>query len=401
MKILLVNKFHFQKGGAETYYFTLAEVLKKAGHQVLFFSMKHEKNIICEQADYFVRNREYVNKTSFLDKVKAFNNFVYSKEAYENISRLIENEKPDLAILNNIHRQLTTSIVDALYEHHIKIYWVMHDLISLCPNYQMLDGNGKICEDCCNGKYIKCIEKKCIKNSFAKSYLAYKEAKYNRKHKTYDKIDLFITPSNFYRNKLIQYGFREDKVKYIPNPLALSFNFELCNYDDGYLLYFGRLSREKGIMTLIDAMKDINYKLYIVGTGPLENKLKEYAKNNANIEFKGFQTGETLQNYIKNSRCVILPSEWYENGPYSAMEAMGKAKPLIVSYMGGLPELVEENINGYIYKTTEELKEKILSMISLDDTSYISMCSESLAMAKDKFDANKYVNKLLNSIGEY
>lgn len=400
MKILLVNKFHFQKGGAETYYFTLAEALKKAGHEVIFFSMKHEKNIQCEQEKYFVENREYVNKTSVLDKIKAYNNFVYSKEAYESISRLIENEKPDLAILNNIHRQLTTSIVDALHVHHITICWVVHDLISLCPNYQMLDGNGKICEDCCNGKYVNCIKKKCVKNSFAKSYLAYKEAKYNRKHKTYDKIDLFITPSNFYRNKLIQYGFREDKVKYIPNPLAFSFNFELCNYSDGYLLYFGRLSREKGVMTLIDAMKNINYKLYIVGTGPLENKLKEYANDNANIEFKGFQTGETLQNYIKNSRCVLLPSEWYENGPYSVMETMGKGKPLIVSTMGGLPELVEENINGYIYKNAEELKEKIRLMISLDDTQYISMCNESLAIAKDKFDANKYVNKLLNSIGE-
>lgn len=396
MKILLVNKFHFQKGGAETYYFTLAEALKKAGHQVIFFSMKHEKNVPCDQEKYFVENREYVNKTSILDKIKAFNNFVYSKEAYENMSKLIEDEKPDLAILNNIHRQLTTSVVDALYVHHIKTYWVVHDLISLCPNYQMLDGNGKVCEDCCNGKYINCIKKKCVKNSFVKSYLAYKEAKYNRNLKTYEKIDLFITPSNFYRDKLIQYGFNEDKVKYIPNPLAFSYKFELCNHDDGYLLYFGRLSREKGVITLIDSMKDVDYKLYIVGTGPLENELKEHAKNNPNIEFKGFQTGESLQNFIKNSRCVILPSEWYENGPYSAMEAMGKGKPLIVSNMGGLPELVEDGKNGYIYDTNEKLTEAIKKIIELSSEKYKEFCTKSLSIAKDKFEPNNYIYYLLN-----
>lgn len=400
MKILLVNKYHYLKGGAETYYFTLAQALEKAGHQVIFFSMKHEKNVPCKQERYFVENREYVNKTSIIDKIKAFHNFVYSKEAYRKMSQLIEDEKPDLAILNNIHRQLTTSIVDALYDYHVKTYWVVHDLITLCPNYQMLDGNGKVCEDCCNGNYKHCIQKKCVKNSTLKSYLAYKEAKYNRKHETYKKIELFITPSEFYRKKLIQYGFDEKKVKYIPNPLGFNYKFELCDHDEGYVLYFGRLSREKGVMTLIDATKGVNYKHYIVGTGPLENELKKYAMDNPNIEFKGFQIGEKLQDYIKNSRCVILPSEWYENGPYSAMEAMGKGKPLIVSNMGGLPELVNDGRNGYIYSSKEELREKILSIFNLNDEEYSSMCNKSLNIAKEKFDANKYLNKILNVIGK-
>ena len=204
MKVLLVNKFHFYKGGAETYYFTLAELLKRAGHQVIFFSMKHEKNIKCDQEEYFVENREYVGKSSFIQKMKAFKNFVYSKETYNNLSKLIEEEKPDLAILNNIHRQLTTAVVDALYDHKIKMYWVVHDLIMLCPNYQMLDGNGHICEDCCSGKYKNCIKKKCVKNSKIKSYLAVKEAKYNKKNDTYKKIDMFITRPALSVNTIFQ-----------------------------------------------------------------------------------------------------------------------------------------------------------------------------------------------------
>ena len=203
MRILLVNKFHFNKGGAETYYFTLADALKRAGHEVVFFSMKHDKNFECKQDKYFVTNREYNNGTSILAKLKAFKNFNYSKEAYNNMKQLISDLKPDLAILSNIHRQLTTSIVDALHEQKVKMFWVVHDLITLCPNYQMLDNDGNICEECCDGNYKCCIKKKCVKNSKLKSFLAYKEAKYNKKHNTYEMVDLFITPSNFYRNKIL------------------------------------------------------------------------------------------------------------------------------------------------------------------------------------------------------
>ena len=217
------------KGGAETYYFTIAEALKKMGHQVIFFSMNHHNNVPCEQSKYFVENREYNNKTTIFEKIKAVINFCYSKEAYNKMTRLIEEEKPDIAILNNIHRQLTTSVVDALYDKGVKIYWVVHDLIMLCPNYQMLDGLGNICEDCGNGEFKNCIRKNCVKNSKIKSYLAFKEAKYNKTNKTYEKIDKFITPSKFYMNKLIKYGFSKDIVEHITNPLAFDYQFECSN----------------------------------------------------------------------------------------------------------------------------------------------------------------------------
>lgn len=392
MKVLLVNKFHFYKGGAETYYFTLAELLKRAGHQVIFFSMKHEKNIKCDQEEYFVENREYVGKSSFIQKMKAFKNFVYSKETYNNLSKLIEEEKPDLAILNNIHRQLTTAVVDALYDHKIKMYWVVHDLIMLCPNYQMLDGNGHICEDCCSGKYKNCIKKKCVKNSKIKSYLAVKEAKYNKKNDTYKKIDMFITPSNFYRNKLIQYGFDEKKIEYIPNPLGVNFSFQLNKTNDNYLLYFGRLSREKGVDDLINSVLELDFNLIIVGTGPCEDYLKRISQKNDKIKFVGFKQGNELNDYVKKAKCVVLPSKWYENGPYSAMEAMGFGKPLIVSKYGGLPELVNDGENGYIYNETNELKQCIVKM--MNNPNYELMCEKSFEKAKALFDFNTYIKKL-------
>lgn len=393
MKVLLVNKFHYMKGGAERYYFTLADIFKKQGHDVIFFSMNHEKNYPCDQEEYFVSNKEYNNKTSLIDKFKAYRTLIYSNEAYIKMNQLLNDEKPDLVILNNIHRQITTSIIDAISEHNIKMYWVAHDLITLCPAYTMLDGNGNICEDCCNGEFKNCIRKKCVKNSRVKSSLAVKEAKYNLKNKIYDKVDKFITPSNFYRKKLIQYGFDENKVIHKPNPLPLDTKYELNDKDEKYILYFGRLSKEKGVKTLIDSIKDINYRLIVLGTGPIEKELKEYVNSNkiTNVELLGFKQGEELTNYIRNSRCVVLPSEWYENGPYSAMEAMALGKPLIVSNLGGLPELVEQNKNGYIFTSKEELKESLIKMINLNEEEYKSMCNSSLDKSKELFNPYKYI----------
>ena len=101
-----------------------------------------------------------------------------------------------------------------------------------------------------------------------------------------------------------------------------------------------------------------------------------------------------MTNYIKNSRCVVLPSEWYENGPYSAMEAMALGKPLLVSNLGGLPELVEQGINGYIFNDKYELVKYINKMISMDSIEYRDMCEKALTTAKEYFDPIQYVKDI-------
>ena len=395
MKVLLVNKFHYKKGGSETYYFALAEALKKNGHEVIFFSMNDEKNIDCDQKEYFVSNSAY--NGGLKQKIKMIMNLTYSKETYKKLNSLLEKEKPDLAILNLVHRQLTLSVIDALKKHNVKIYWTMHDLITVCPNYTMLDNNGNICEKCLNGNYNHCFKGNCVKGSKLMSYLATREAKVIKKKKWYDDVDLFICPSEFYKNKLKEANFTKSEIICMRNPLPLDTKYELNDKDEGYVLYFGRLSKEKGVKLLIDSMKSFNYKLIVLGTGPIKEELENYVKeeNIKNVELLGFKQGEELTNYIRNSRCVVLPSSWYENGPYSAMEAMALGKPLIVSNNGGLPELVEDGANGYIFKKEEELTTCINKMINIDEKEYKSMCENSLNKAKQMFNANEYVKKLM------
>ncbi len=397
MKILLVNKFHYKKGGSETYYFTLAETLKKMGHDVIFFAMQDEKNIECEQNKYFVPNVG-VN-AGVKGKVRMILTMNNSRTSYKNMKKLIEDERPDLAIFNLVHKQITLSIIDALKEKNIPIFWTMHDLITVCPAYTMLDGNNKVCEKClCNG-FKECINNNCIKNSKLMSVLSTREAEYIKKKEWYNDIDLYICPSNFYKEILQRGNFTTSKIIHMKNPLPPETKYEVKKSKD-YVLYFGRLSKEKGVATLFDAMKDVDYKLIVLGTGPIESELKQKIADEHledKISMLGFKTGKELTDYVSQARCVILPSEWYENGPYSAMEAMATGRPLIASNIGGLPELVENEVNGYIFKpnNAKDLSEKINKIINLKNKDYEKMCEESCKIAKKAFNPEDYCKDII------
>lgn len=395
MKILLVNKFHYMKGGSERYYFTVAETLRRMGHEVVFFAMQDEKNVPCAQEKYFVSNASV--KGGIRSKLNMVLHIAYSKEAYKKMQALLAAERPDLVLLNLVHKQITLSILDAIkeYDASLPVFWTMHDLIAVCPAYTMLDGSGQICEKCLHGDFSNCVRNNCIKGSKLMSMLSEYEANYIRKKHWYDQVDVFICPSEFYRNKLAEAQFTKSRIVCLRNPLPPETKYELCTKTDDYALYFGRLSPEKGVRTLIDASVQAGIKLIVLGTGSIEEELKTYAKDKKNVEFKGFQQGEALQNYIRRARCVVLPSEWYENGPYSAMEAMALGKPLIVSNHGGLPELVEDDVNGYIYREKSELSEKLKKLMSLPAEEYEKMCDSSFKRARALFDPEQYVKELI------
>jgi glycosyltransferase involved in cell wall biosynthesis len=402
MKILLVNKFHYLRGGSEKYYFSLANALKENGHEVICFSMQDDINFDCDQSDYFVNNVDYNNRTGVLKKVKSGINLIYSREAKIKLERLINDEKPDIAHFNLVHRQITLSIVDVLKKYNIPIAFTMHDLICACPNCTMLS-HGNICEKCMNGNYINCIKQKCVKDSLFKSVLAVVEAYFIKQRNFYNKISLYIAPSNFYRDKLIESKFTKSPIIHMANFLPTNTIFELPSKIQHYLLYFGRLSSEKGIITLLSAMKnDTNgHILYILGEGPQRQEIEQYINDNRlqnRVKLLGFKNGTELQDIILQSKCVILPSEWYENSPYSIMEAMSKGRPVIVSDLGGVTEMVEDGVTGYIFKSrdADSLRKKIDKIMMMKDDEYNTVCLAALNKAKLDYNADNYIHKLIN-----
>ena len=395
MKILMVNKFFYIKGGSETYYFNLKKMLEEHGHTVIDFSMQDDKNLPSKYSKYFVSNIDYNAKQSFLKKIILGFKIVYSLESKRKFEELIKDTKPDIIHLNIFQSQISSSIINVAKKYNIPIVYTAHDLKALCPNYKMMNNNIEICEKCKNNKFINCVKYKCVKKSFIKSIIAYLDAKFNQFNKTYNKIDFIITPSKFYERKFIEFGYDKNKIMHIPNFINYEYIKYEKNHDDNYYLYFGRISEEKGITTLIDAFKGEEYKIKIVGTGPLLKEFEEECKNYNNINFLGFKSGKELYSIVANSKAIILPSEWYENGPYSAIESLYLSRPIIGSDLGGIPELIDGN--GYIFKNknVKDLKNKIYKFEALSEKEIKNMETKSQEMFENVYSSEKYYNRLM------
>ena len=395
MKILLVNKFHWPKGGSEKYYFELGELLKAHGHEVAYFSMKDEKNVKTEDKEYFVEASDMNSK----NVTKALS-VIYNKKNKKKVEEALDDFKPDIVHLNNFQRQLSASIINPCIKRHIPIVYTAHDVQAICPAITMMDPDRKPCELCMNGKYSNCIKKKCIKNSMLKSLLGAIEGKYYRNHKIYtDKINYIITPSEFYREKFIEDGVNPNKVQAMHNSIETK-DYDIKTKDEEYALYFGRLSREKGVLNLINAFAKLNCGLlYIAGDGPEKDTIENIIKENKlekRVKLLGFLNKEQMTEVIRKCKFVVVPSIWYENCPYSVLETLAIGKPIIGSNMGGIPELIEDNKNGYIYQYNDinELSEKMNKLFK-DKKIVDRFSKESKKLAKEKYSRDNYYNELM------
>lgn len=376
MKVLMINKFYYLRGGTERYCFDMTRLLRRNGHTVIPFSMAHEKNWKSPYARYFVEEISFersANPRRPLNSLKAAMRAVYSGEAGQKLDRLIRDERPDMAYLHNIHHQLSLSILPVLRKHGIPIMWRLHDYSLFCPNYLFSYSRGAVCEACREGRYYQVVLRKCRKDSRAASLVAGLGAYLDHWLRLPDLVDLFIAPSRFLKAKMIQHGLNAERLMVIPNFIDLS-AFELAplvppsrgkaGEEDGYLLYFGRLSSEKGLRTLIQAVAQVpEGKLKIVGDGPQRQELEALAQRLAGgrVDFTGHQPTEELLITLKRAKMVILPSEWYENCPYTILEAFALGKPVIASDIGGIPELIEDGGDGLLFepRNWEELADRI------------------------------------------
>jgi glycosyltransferase involved in cell wall biosynthesis len=372
MRILQVNKFHYARGGADKYYLRLGAALEKAGHEVAYFSMQHPKNETTPYAKYFVSRLSF-NEGGLKDKLKTPGRMIYSLEAKRKFKKLLNDFKPDIIHIHNIYHQISPSILSVAKQAGIPVIMHVHDYKLICPNYQLF-AHGEICEACKPHKYCKCVQKKCFKDSRTKSFLAALEMFIHHSVlKIYKRnITEFITPSAFMRTKLVEWGWRLDKIKVIINP----FDAELNLAPDGkvpslenYLLYFGRLSEEKGLKILIEAAAITGAKLKFVGDGPQKIELDTLAKKiNANLEFLGFKSGEELKNIILKAKAVVIPSIWLENMPLSLLEALNLGKVVVASKIGGIPEIIKDGDNGLLFipGDIKDLARRINDLSDLD-----------------------------------
>ncbi len=400
MKILQINNYHYLKGGSERVYFETSKILEKNGHEILFFSIKDDESDSHYSDKYFVKPFDYKN-ASYLKKIKYTAGFIYNIEAKENLGLLIENEKPDIVHLHIFYGRLTSSILPVLKKYNIPVVMSVHEYRMLCPAYIMRDNKGKICEKCANGNYFNCIRGKCTKNNFIYSSVAALECFVRDRFFPYEEhIDKFIMVSQFILDKHIQYKpSLKSKSEQIYNFIDLESYTPNFSHEN-YYLYFGRLSSEKGIMTLLNAWKKFpNLQLKIVGGGELEKDVKQYVDKYqmSNVELVGYLSGDVLFDIVKSSKFIFVPSEWYENNPMNVIESFALGKPVIGARIGGIPELVKEDFNGYLFESgkVDDLAKTIKKSEYMLDDDYTRFGKNARSFAEEHFNETKYYNELL------
>lgn len=402
MKIIQANKYFYPRGGAETYMLSLFDWLEQQGSTVIPFAMQHEDNLPSEFQKYFVSRvlTETSDSISFFQKLKTFGRMMYSFEARRNMSRLISTEHPDLCHIHNIYTQISPSILSTLAQHRVPMVMTVHDHHLISPQYNVwAPGCG---EDYRNIGIIRGTFSKFHKRSFSASFAQVASYKFHRWLRLYEKnVGLFIAPSYYLKRQLIAGGFPNEKIRV--NHYGIDVRRAEPSYEhNGSFLYVGRLSEEKGIEMIIYVAKqlpEISFK--IVGRGPQMAYLHRLAIDAPNVEFLGYRSGDELKELYQQACAVLLPSRVHEVFPLVTLEAMAYGKPVVASDVGGMSEVVEDRINGFLMQPTD-LHGWIESVLRLayDKDLQRQMALNARDMVEHKFRLEDHYRRLENCYRE-
>jgi glycosyltransferase involved in cell wall biosynthesis len=398
MKVLFLNNFYYLRGGSERVLFDEMRMLQEEGHETAVFTRAYPKNQSVRYERFFPDEIQRDKFSVSLKGIRTVREMIYSRQARQGLQYLLREFKPDLVHAHNIYGGLSTSVLDALKEKNIPTVMTLHDLKLFCPSYLMLN-HGRICERCKGSRFYQAVITKCHKNSYVASAVYASESYVSHLFRKYDMIRRFIAPSMFLREKAIAYGWNGDKIEYIPNFIDTRL-ISTSNVNRGYSLYLGRLSREKGARTLLSALQDLRVKtnLIIAGDGPDRQAIQKMAaEKQLPVVFVGYLQGKELENILSGAKVIIMPSEWYENAPLSLLEAFAWGKPVIGSRIGGIPEMIEDGINGYLFEpaNADDLREKWTTFLNLPAEKADAMGRSARQKVELAYTAEAHYEKLI------
>lgn len=361
--------------------------------------MDFKENEPSNQSEFFARNNDYMAK-NFVQKIQDLKGFFYNTNAAQNLEELIIREKPDIAHLHIFYGSLTSSILEVLKKYKIPTVASVHDYKYVCPSYLFLDGKNTICEKCAGKNYYQTILNNCVKDSKLYSTVFALESYFRDTFFPIERMfDKLIFVSKF--SAEIHQKFKPELKKisthlYNFDPSLLNSQISIAEKGE-YFIYAGRLSKEKGVRTLLKAFQKFPHlKLKIVGNGPEMEVLKKEASDN--VEFLGFKKGDELKTLIRNSSFVLVPSEWYENNPMAVIEAYTLGKPVIATKIGGIPEIVIENETGFLFEpgSIPQLIKILSSIENISEFDYQSLAVKSREFANRNFHPEIHYENLIN-----
>jgi glycosyltransferase involved in cell wall biosynthesis len=355
MIVLMVNKFHYLRGGAERYYFDLSALLERHGHRVIPFSTRDPRNQPTPYAEDFIPGTDFDAAGGPLGALRRAGRVIHSPGARRAMARVLARHRPDLVHLHNVAHHFSPSILDALAAARVPVVQTVHDFKLLCPTYLMLR-HGEVCELCAGGNVLHAVVHRCNRGSLARSAVSAIESGLAAARNAYAPVRRFLCPSRFLRGKLVARGIAAERLVHLPlfvdpERLAAANAPPAAPGSRRGVLFVGRLSPEKGVRTLLAAAalaRDV--PLMIAGEGPLAAELERAVaeRHLGHVRLVGRLGGEELAALWRAAAATVVPSECYENFPLVVVESLALGVPVIASRLGGLAELVTESGAGWL-----------------------------------------------------
>src|SRR5579863_1685625 len=352
MRILYCNKYNYPFSGTEAYIFSAMDLLRSKGHEVALFSMADERGEPTPYDHHFMPHTEFKKQSGWLHQSRLAAQAIYSTEARRRIRAIIAEFQPDVAHVRNIYHHLSPSILWELKAQKIPVLYHVNDFKVLCPSYNLVS-RGEACEACKGGKCWHVLKEKCYPG-LAERMTLVAEAYFHRSLGTYRKcIACFLAPSQFVRDKFVEHGWDAAKFEILPHfqPVWKVSERDAANAP---ILYFGRLSAEKGVADLLRAMQGLpDIPLIIAGDGPERTSLEQLGGQLGlvNVKFIGHVRGEELDRAIAGSIFTVLPSHAYETLGKTILESYAHGRAVVASDLGSRRELVKEGRTGLLYRT--------------------------------------------------
>ncbi len=397
MRILQANKFFSIKGGSETVFFETINGLRERGHTVAEFSMQAPGNLPSDYAQFFVSTVRLTGDMPLGEKWKAFRRFFSSTEVTYKLRELAHLTHPEVAHLHNVYHELSASTFTTLREFGIPTVMTVHDFFPLCANHNLLLGE-HLAEEKLAGKAFNCFGYKAINNSRLQSLAGMLEMHFYKANKIWQQLDMLVCPSEFVKEKLIQYGFNANKLAVIPNPVESPMHINALGTK---IVFAGRLHVEKGIRVFMRALTRLaKYQVLIVGDGPEAQWVDAFIAEHklTNVERRGWVAPDAMSGIYKEARVVAVPSIFYETGGLSALEALAHSRLVVASKRGALSEAVLDRSTGFLAEAEnpEDLARAIDMAMQVPDTEARAIVERGRKLVMEKHSRERYLDSLEN-----
>lgn len=325
MRILVIHNAYQQRGGEDSVVEAEIALLRSHGHEVATYFRDNDDIADMSAASLALQTLWSINTTNELTKI--FHSF-----------------RPDVIHVHNTLPLISPTVYWAAERAGVPVVQTLHNFRLMCLSALYLR-EGKVCEDCMGHLPWRGVVRKCYRDSIAASAVLAVMLALHRGLGTYrNKVSRYIALNDFCRNKFVEAGFPEEKVVVKPNFCEEKEVRSGALSNKNGALFVGRLSEEKGVVTLLDAWRGLDIPLRVAGDGPLLQQNR--GRHRVNVEFLGRLTGGQVAQEMSQASFLVMPSEWYEGFPMVLVEAFAHGLPVVASRLGAMAEIVEDGITG-------------------------------------------------------